>query len=76
MKELVLTIVRALAEHPDGIRVAAIDGRQTAVVEVRCDARDLGRLIGKSGRTINAIQVLLGSLAARQRRRVILDIVA
>jgi predicted RNA-binding protein YlqC (UPF0109 family) len=74
MKTFVLGIVRALADHPDNMKVSAIMGARTAVFEVRCDSRDLGRLIGRNGRTVQAMQILVNNLAARQHKRAILEI--
>ena len=74
MKTFVLGIVRALADHPSHLKVAAIMGAHTTVFEVRCDGRDLGRLIGRNGRTVQAMQVLIDNMAARRNKRAILEI--
>lgn len=74
MKDFLLSTVRAMADHPEAVRVAMINGARTAVFEVRCDKRDLGRLIGRNGRTIGAVQILVGNVAARHKKRAIVEI--
>lgn len=68
-------LIEPLAEYPRAVRISSVAGRQTTVLEIRCDSRDLGRLIGRSGRTIGAIQALVSSLAARDKQRVIVEMV-
>ena len=75
MSEFVLNIVRALVDHPEGLRVAELTGEHLTVFELRCNAEDVGKLIGKNGRTVGAVRTLLGTLAARQGRRAMLEIV-
>jgi predicted RNA-binding protein YlqC (UPF0109 family) len=74
MKDFVLYIARALAEHPQELSVTEIRGRQTSILELRSSPKDLGRLIGRSGKTIGALRTLLSNLAARQNRRAILEV--
>ena len=75
MREFVEQILRALADHPDEIRLAELAGEQTTVFELRCHKEDLGKLIGKSGRTVGAVRVLLSAFAAKNGRRAMLEIV-
>lgn len=75
MKEFVEYIVRALVEYPESVRISEIDGKRNIIMELRCRSEDMGRLIGKSGKTIGAIRVLLAGLAARQGRKAVLEIV-
>ena len=74
MKEFVLFIARALAEHPNEIAVTEVDTRQTTILELRCHPKDVGRLIGRSGKTIGAFRALLSNLAAKQGRRGVLEV--
>ena len=55
--------------------MAEILGRQTVILEVRCHPDDMGRIIGKNGKTISALRVLLTSLAAKQKRKAVLEVV-
>jgi uncharacterized protein len=75
MKNFVLHIAKALADHPQDIGVAEIYGQQTSILELRSNPKDVGRLIGRSGKTIGALRTLLGTLAAKQKRRAVLEVV-
>ncbi|OQA25570.1 MAG: hypothetical protein BWY59_01724 [Verrucomicrobia bacterium ADurb.Bin345] len=75
MKELVEYIVRALVDHPDDIRITEVDGERTVVLELRCHPDDVGKVIGKSGKTVGAIRTLLSTAAARKNRRAMLEVV-
>ena len=75
MKELVEYIVRALVDHPEDIRITEVDGERTVVLELRCHPEDVGKVIGKSGKTVGAIRTLLNTAAARQNRRAMLEVV-
>ena len=74
MKDFVLYIAQALAEFPGEIRVTEIHGQQTSILELRSSPKDIGRLIGRSGKTIGALRTLLGNLAAKQKRRAVLEV--
>jgi predicted RNA-binding protein YlqC (UPF0109 family) len=74
MKDFVSYVVRELAEHPADIAVTAVDGKQTTIFEVRCHPQDVGRLIGRSGKTIAALRTLLSSVAAKHGRRAVLEV--
>lgn len=74
MKDFIEYILQALVNYPEQIAVAEIFGRQTVILEVRCHPEDMGRIIGKNGKTIGALRVLLTALAAKQRRKAILEI--
>ena len=75
MKDFVEYIIRALVEHPEQVSVSVIDGQQTVIMELRCHASDMGRVIGKSGKTIGAVRMLLSGLAARHGRKTVLEVV-
>ena len=75
MKEIVESIVRALSEHPDRVRVAEVDGEMTVIFEVRCHPDDVGKVIGKSGKTIGALRALVGAIAHRSGRRAMIEVV-
>ena len=74
MRELVEFLTRALVEHPDEVRVEEIDTDGDVVLEIRVAADDLGRVIGRSGRVANAIRTVAKAAAARQDRRVMVEI--
>ncbi|MCA9924734.1 MAG: KH domain-containing protein [Anaerolineales bacterium] len=74
MKELVEYIVKSLTDSPDEVSVYEIQDRQGTVLELSVAAHDMGRVIGKSGRVINAIRSLLQVAAAKQGQRVTLEL--
>lgn len=75
MREFIENISKALANYPDEVVISELYGRQTIIFEIRCNSDDMGRIIGRSGKTIGAIRTLLGVLAAKQRRKSLLEIV-
>ena len=74
MEELVGNIAKALVDNPDEVQVSAVEGEQTTVVGLRVDAQDLGKVIGKQGRTARAIRTLLGAAGTKCNKRVLLEI--
>ena len=75
MKQLVETVCRALVDNPDEVKVTQIDGEQTTILELRVDQSDLGKVIGKQGRTARAIRTILAAAGMKQRRRFNLEII-
>jgi predicted RNA-binding protein YlqC (UPF0109 family) len=74
MKELVEAIVRALVDNPDQVQVRAIEGEQVTVFELRVHASDLGKVIGRQGRTAQAIRTILSAVGMKVRKRFTLEI--
>jgi hypothetical protein len=74
MKTLVENIAKSLVNHPDQVAVTETASERTAVIELRVAAEDLGRVIGKEGRTAKAIRTILNAAATRENRRVVLEI--
>ncbi len=74
LKELVEFIAKSLVDHPDQVTVAEIGGEQTVVYELRVAKEDLGKIIGKQGRTARAIRTLLGAASAKLKKRSVLEI--
>ncbi|MCD6451754.1 MAG: KH domain-containing protein [Acidobacteria bacterium] len=74
MKELVEKIAKALVDHPDQVSVTQIDGEQTTVLELRVAPEDLGKVIGKQGRTARSIRTILGAAGMKLRKRFVLEI--
>jgi len=74
MKDLVEAIARALVDHPDEVQVRAVDGEQVTVLELRVHPDDLGKVIGRQGRTAKAIRTLLGAAGMKMRKRWTLEI--
>lgn len=61
MKELLEAMAKALVDHPEQVSVTVIEGEQTTVLELRVAHEDLGKVIGKQGRTARAIHTILGA---------------
>ena len=74
MKELVEAIARALVDNPDEVQVRAVEGEQVTVFELRVHASDLGKVIGRQGRTAKAIRTNLDAAGMKLRRRFTLEI--
>lgn len=74
MKELVELIAKSLVDHPDDVRVSEIDGSQATVLELRVGDGDLGKVIGKQGRTARAIRTILSASGTKLKKRFVLEI--
>ena len=74
MKALIEYIARSLVDHPDEVQVSEVEGEQTTVLELKVAKEDLGKVIGKQGRTARAIRTLLGAVSAKAKKRVVLEI--
>jgi predicted RNA-binding protein YlqC (UPF0109 family) len=74
MRELVESIAKALVDHPDDVLVKAVEGEQVTVLELRVHPEDLGKVIGRQGRTAKSIRTLLGAAGMKLRKRFTLEI--
>ena len=74
MRDLVESIAKALVDHPEQVQVKAIEGEQVTVLELRVHPEDLGKVIGKQGRTARAIRTILGAAGMKLRKRFVLEI--
>ena len=74
LAELVAFIAKALVDDPDAVEVKAIDGERTIVLELTVGEGDLGKVIGKDGRTARAMRTLLAATSARHDKRAVLEI--
>ncbi|HWR92599.1 MAG TPA: KH domain-containing protein [Desulfobacterales bacterium] len=75
MKELIEHIAKALVDEPERVSVNVLEGSQATVLELNVAKVDLGKVIGKQGRTAKAIRTILGAVSAKNKRRVLLEIV-
>jgi uncharacterized protein len=75
MKELVESIARALVDHPEDVHVSAVEGSQVIVLELRTHPTDLGKVIGRDGRTAKAIRTILGAAGMKLHKRFTLEII-
>jgi predicted RNA-binding protein YlqC (UPF0109 family) len=74
MKELIELIAKALVDHPEQVKVTQLDGEQTTVLELRVAPEDLGKVIGKQGRTARSIRTILGAAGMKLHKRFVLEI--
>jgi len=74
MKELIEMIAKALVDNPEQVAVNAIEGEQSTVLELKVAQADLGKVIGKQGRTARSIRTILGAAGMKLRRRYTLEI--
>ena len=75
MKDLIERIARALVDSPEEVMVSAIEGNQATVLELKVAKQDLGKIIGKQGRTARSLRTIIGAASAKERKRVVLEIV-
>jgi len=75
MKELVQYLAKSLVSNPDAVEVTETQNNGVSVLELKVAKEDLGRIIGKQGRTAKSIRALLNAAASRSNRRVVLEIV-
>ena len=75
MKDLLIQIAQSLVDNPEQVQVNEIVGTQTAVLELRVAKSDMGKVIGKQGRTANAIRSILNAASGKAGKRFVLEIV-
>ena len=74
MKALIETMARALVDKPEEVKVSEIEGEKTTVYEVRVSQGDLGKVIGKQGKTARAMRTILGAAGTKMGKRCVLEI--
>jgi uncharacterized protein len=74
MKELIKQIAQALVDNPDKVEVDEVSGEQTSVIELRVAKEDLGKVIGKQGRTAHAMRTILSAASMKFNKRAVLEI--
>jgi predicted RNA-binding protein YlqC (UPF0109 family) len=75
MKDLINYLAQALVDHPEQVSVTEIEGNQTTVLELKVAKEDIGKVIGKQGRTARAMRTILSAASARIKKRTVLEIV-
>jgi predicted RNA-binding protein YlqC (UPF0109 family) len=75
MKQIIESIAKALVDAPNEVQIIEIDGEKTVIYELRCNAKDIGKIIGKSGKTVGAMRTIVSSMAAKQGRKAMLEVV-
>lgn len=74
MKDLIAYIARTLVDHPEQVVVSEVEGNQTSVLELKVAKEDLGKVIGKQGRTARALRTILSAASAKIKKRTVLEI--
>ncbi len=74
MKDLVEAIAKALVDNPDQVQVRVVEGEQVTVLELRVHPNDLGKVIGRQGRTAKSIRTIIGAAGMKLKKRVTLEI--
>ena len=74
MKDLLIQIAQSLVDNPEQVQVNELVSVQTVVLELKVDKSDMGKVIGKQGKTANAIRSLLNAASGKTRKRYILEI--
>jgi len=75
MKDLIDYIARALVDHPEQVSVSEVEGNQTSVLSLKVAKEDLGKVIGKQGRTARAMRTILSAASAKIKKRSVLEII-
>ncbi len=75
MKELIELIAKSLVDNPERVQVSQLDGEQSSIIELKVAPEDVGKVIGKQGRTAQAIRVILGAAGMKLKKRFSLEII-
>ena len=75
MKELVELIAKSLVDNTDKVQVSQIDGEQSSIIELKVAPEDVGKVIGKEGRNVQAIRIILGAAGMKLKKRFILELI-
>ena len=75
MKDLISYIAQALVDFPDKVEISVVEGRHTTVLELRVAKKDMGKIIGRQGRTAQAIRTILSAASGKARKRHVLEII-
>ena len=73
--QFVLRVVSTIVDYPDAVKVSILESGSMIVVELNADARDLGKVIGKSGRMARSMRVLLAAIATKHKRKAVYQII-
>jgi len=74
LKDLVTYVAKSLVDNPDAVQITEVEGEHTSVLELRVAKEDLGKVIGKQGRTARAIRTILAAASSKAKKRTVLEI--
>lgn len=75
LKELIEYVAKSLVDMPDEVKINEVEGEQTTVIELSVDKSDLGKVIGKQGRTARALRTILNAASTKLKKRSVLEII-
>ena len=75
MKELIEYVAKLLVDHPDLVKVTEVEGERISIIELSVAEEDMGKIIGKQGKTASAIRTILNAASMKQKKRAILEII-
>jgi len=75
VKEIVELIAKSLVDNPDKVKVSQLDGQQSSIIELKVAQEDVGKIIGKQGRNVQAIRVILGAAGMKLKKRFNLELI-
>jgi len=75
LKELVIHVVKQLVDNPEKVKVKEVKGEQNIILELSTTKEDIGRVIGKQGRTIKALRTLLNAASVKTGHRVTIEVI-
>jgi len=75
VRELVELMAKALVDNPDKVQVTQLDGEQSSIIELKVAPEDVGKVIGKQGRNVQAIRIILGAAGMKLKKRFVLELI-
>jgi hypothetical protein len=75
MKDLITYIAKSLVDQPDLVKVTEVEGEITSIIELNVDKEDIGKIIGKQGKTATAIRTIMNAASMKMKRRSVLEII-
>ena len=75
MKAVLQEIVRDLVDNPSALSLTELSGTHTVIFELRCDKADVGKIIGKNGKTISAIRTVLNAISSKDGRKAVFEVI-
>jgi predicted RNA-binding protein YlqC (UPF0109 family) len=75
MKDLIQYIARSIVDNPEQVKVEVVEGSHTSVLELKVAKEDIGKIIGKQGRTAQAMRTILSAACGKTKKRMVLEII-